>query len=144
MGFMTVPFEAVYFGAFTRKIESVHKGWIAPDSAAFTKEIDSVTQSLITKGARRFNCKFQPTILPPGTLSYWKFRPFIIRVEATGAQYRDYVPYQINISGLSSVPYECLHPLPTRRESSGVCQGEVVRIPLPRGWVWCWRNPLWS
>jgi hypothetical protein len=133
--------DIVRVDALTRRVVSATKVWLEPDSTRWTKDIDSVSRSVIAMGGVPYKCKFQPTIAPPSSWSYWKVRGYFVRVTALGSNYEDLTPYQIQISGQSEIPNECLHP-PRMVEFSNVCAGATLRVPLPGNYEWCWKSPF--
>jgi hypothetical protein len=134
--------EMIGVDALTRRIFSASKGWVAPDSLTWVRARDSVSRAMIAAGGQQIRCKYMPDIAPPSSISYWKVHGYYIRVSAFGSNYSSITNWQIQVDGRSQFPDECLHP--PRDTSSDTCSGEVVRIPLPRGWVMCWKMPLWS
>jgi hypothetical protein len=134
------PQEIVRVDAVSRNVVSAIKVWVSPDSTAWAKGIDSVSRALAAMGAIPYPCKFQPRLVAPSSWTYWKVRGYIIQVTALGSNYRDLSPYQIEIEGQRDVPDECVHPPPVR-QSSNVCAGATLRVPLPGHYEWCWTSP---
>jgi hypothetical protein len=133
-------FEGVGVDALTRKIFSAQKSWTVPDSAQWMTARDSLTRAMVVAGGHRIRCEYEPLLPPPGSVSYWKVADSYVRILTVPPLEDGRRLWNLSINGQASIPYECVHPPRDREEK---CTGaDVIRIPLPRGWVACWRNPL--
>lgn len=130
--------ERVVVDALTRRVVSADKGWDTPDSAAWAKSSDSVRSALSAKGARQFQCKYQPQVAPPGSMTYWRARRDYIRFSAYRNPYVERPDWLVQVHGQTQIPYECAHPPP--EPNSNTCSDATLRVPLPRGYEWCWKT----
>ncbi|HST08302.1 MAG TPA: hypothetical protein VLJ83_09020 [Gemmatimonadaceae bacterium] len=135
------PNDFVRVDAVSRRVVFAVKVWVEPDSASWAKDVDSVSRALTAMDGAPYRCKFQPTLVPPSSWTYWKVRGYFVRVTAFGSTNEEVTPYQIQVEGERDVSDECLHPLRTQ-ESANVCADATVRVPLPGHYEWCWTSPF--
>lgn len=133
--------EDVAVDAVTRKVAWAQKTWLARDSTDWQRQWVSIQRNAVARGGRPFTCAYAPDVAPPGGRNYWRFPDFIFRVFAYPPAENHDSTWRLETRASQQMPTACIHPLDDD-QSGGGCDGALLKIPLPGGWVACWKEPL--
>jgi hypothetical protein len=141
--------EDVEMDGLTRRLTNATHTWSVPDSVEWGKELDSIPRSLTRSGAEPFYCPGEsgwqsPTIVEA---RWWTMSNFYLRLVAYDFGRDERMTSQpgnprwvIQMDGYPTLPDWCSGRYnPPRKDCRN---GEGITIPLPGGWMICWRNPL--